>query len=458
MMKSGHTWFRILFAVLVLVQMMAIQPAVVRPQGASVEGRHIIICVDGVGFSTIQKMRAEGRFKAFGEPSRMISPFPTLTNLSMSDILEPAGAGETPGYEDNYFDAGQNKLRGGILDRLRGDRFVKGTFRELFDYHPSAIKSGLGYAAPPVSTYLEALSDLVRLRQKAKTARGPVFLAYTGATDSLAHLGGEGMLRSFLSKLDESINDIIRESDVPVTVTVFSDHGNHFRKYRRVNMKQPLRRAGFSFDKRVKDARSVVFPQFGLIGCALLFTREENERALAEAASKIEGVDFATFEAGGLVHIHGHGGVATIEKKGDRYRYRASAGDPLGLNSLVQEFGARGEADAEGFVADSVWFDSTRDGQRPDAVRRIYVGAGGEVGNPANVIVSFEDGYYSGSSKLDIFAFLRATHGNLGREQSYGFVMSSAKGLPPFIRAENLWREMGSPRLKKSIEHVTAHP
>ncbi|HEU4596574.1 MAG TPA: hypothetical protein VFS10_15665, partial [Pyrinomonadaceae bacterium] len=113
-------------------QMLTTQPVAARAQGAAaVAGRHIIICVDGVGFSTIEKMRAEGRFKAFGEPARMISPFPTLTNLSMTDILEPAGALETPGYEDSYFDAGADKLRGGIFDRLRGDRFVKGTFREL---------------------------------------------------------------------------------------------------------------------------------------------------------------------------------------------------------------------------------------------------------------------------------------------------------------------------------------
>jgi hypothetical protein len=437
----------------VLGQMMATQPAAVRAQGARGAARHIIICVDGVGFSTIQKMRAEGRFKSFGEPSRMISTFPTLTNLSMTDILEPAGAGETPGYEDNYFDAGANRLRGGVFDRLRGDRFVKGTFRELFDYHPSAIKSGLGYAAPPVSTYFEALSDLVRLRQKAKKARGPVFLAYTGATDSLAHLGGEGMLRSFLSKLDESIEDIARESEGPVTVTVFSDHGNHFRKYRRADLKGPLRRAGFKFGKGLKDDRSVVFPQFGLIGCALLFTREGNERRLAESAAKVEGVEFASFETGGVVHVLGREGEATIERRGESFRYHTTGGDPLRLEQVVRDLNARGRADADGFVADAEWFEATRETELPDAVRRVFTGTRGEVGNPANVIVSFKDGYYSGSSTLDLFAFLRATHGNLGREQSFGFVMSTGAGLPPYIRASDVWRALGSPDIRKSHAH-----
>ncbi len=437
----------------IVALLLAGQPGPVRAQKSRGEARHIIICVDGVGFSTIQKMRAEGRFKSFGEPARMISTFPTLTNLSMTDILEPAGAGETPGYEDNYFDAGANKLRGGVFDRLRGDRFVKGTFRELFDYHPSAIKSGLGYAAPPVSTYFEALSDLVRLRQKAKKARGPVFFAYTGATDSLAHLGGEGMLRSFLSKLDESITDIIRESDGPVTVTVFSDHGNHFRKYRRADLKGPLRRAGFKFGKNLKDERSVVFPQFGLIGCALLFTREANERRLAELASKVEAVEFVSFETEGIVHVLSHDGEATIERRGELFRYRASSGDPLKLKQALRDLTERGKADAESFVADAEWFDATREAELPDAVRRVFTGTRGEVGNPANVIVSFKDGYYSGSSTLDIFAFLRATHGNLGREQSFGFVLSTNLSLPPYVRASDVWRALGSPDLKKSHAH-----
>lgn len=443
------------------------------PSGATAQQRsesaprHIIICVDGVGISTINKMRAEGRFQMFRPPSRMISPFPSLTNLSLSEILEPAGAHPTAGYEDNYFDAESNTMRGGILDRLRGGRFIRGTFRELFDYHPSAIKSGLGYAAPPLTTYLESLSDLIRLRQKARGARGPVFFAYTGATDSLAHLGGETLVRSFLKRLDESITDIVRDSREPVDVTIFSDHGNHFRKYRRANLKSALRRAGFRLEKRLKGEKSVVLPQFGLIGCALLFTGEANEPRLAEAAASVAGVDFAAYEKEGAVYVVSAQGEAVIERRAQsvaaqaddaaarqpaaRFRYRTLRGDPLGLGSVLRELTARGKADGEGFVADADWFEATRDGVRPDAVRRIFDGATGLVGSRASVLVNFEDGYYTGSSLLDVFAILQATHGNLGQEQSFGFVMSTHRDLPAYIRAGDLWQSIGSPQLRKSI-------
>lgn len=415
--------------------------------------RHIIICIDGVGISTINKLRDQGRFKTFQPPSRMISSFPSLTNAAIREILEPAGAKMSAGYEDNYFDVGANKMRGGIFDRLRGGRFIRGTFRELFDYHPSAIKSGLGYVAPPVSTYLESVSDIIRLRQKAQHTSKPVFFAYTGATDSLAHLGGERLLNSFLKQLDKSIEDIQHDSKVPVVVTIFSDHGNHFTKYRCLGLKEPLQKAGFRIDKQIKSDHSVVYPQFGLIGSAVLFTRSANEHRLANVIAPVEGVDFVAFERDGLVYVVNRDGEATIEKHGASYRYQPIKGDPLALLPIVLKLNDNGGAAKprpDGFIDDAEWFAATCDGVRPDVLRRIFEGTTNGVANPANVIVNFKDGYYSGNAFLDFVAILQATHGNIGQEQSYGFVMSTDRALPPYIRAEDLWQALGSPQLARS--------
>lgn len=411
--------------------------------------KHIIVCVDGVGYSTILKMREEGRFKMFQEPSRMVSPFPTLTNLSLSSIMNPVGANETSGYEDNYFDWNSNKLKGGLFDRFNESSFIKGTFRELFDYHPSAIKSGLGYALPPFSTYIESLSDVFRLKQKIKSSNESVFFAYTGATDSLAHLGGEKMVRGFLRYLDDALTDIVRDSKEQTRVTLFSDHGNHYRKYKRAGLKETLKRGGFKIENKINDDRSIVMPQFGLIGCALLFSREKNEEEIAARVSKIEGVDFAAYEDDSIVHLLSNNGTATIEKKGEKFRYK-SAGDPLDLLSVQRELNKQRKTDEDGFALDEEWFSFSCGNEKPDSVRRVYDGVTSLVKNRATVIVNFEDGYYTGSKVLDVFAFLQATHGNLGKEQSLGFVMSTENDLPDYIRAENLWSAIGSPVLKKS--------
>lgn len=412
--------------------------------------RHIIICVDGVGISTIRKMRAAGRFRMFHSPSHMISTFPTLTNAAMTEILSHAGADETGGYEDNYFDIEKNRMRGGVLNRLRGESFINGTFRELFDYHPSAIKSGLGYAVPPLTTYLESLSDLIRLRQKARKTKQEVFFAYTGATDSLAHLGGEKFVLSFLRQLDESVEDIARASKGPLIITIFSDHGNHFTKYRRVSLKLPLRQAGFNIEKRIKDDRSIVFPQFGLVGSAVLFTKAVNEPRLARVAASVEGVDFASYENQGIVYIFSRKGEATIEKRGQRYRYNMAKGDPLGLLTVTKTLIAKGLFDSDSFAADSNWFAATAAEARPDVVRRLFEGTTAGVKNRASVIVNFEDGYYTGSALFDVFTVLQATHGNIGQEQSVGFVMSTSRDLPAYVRAEDVWEVIGSPQLRKA--------
>ncbi|HEX8141832.1 MAG TPA: hypothetical protein VF553_04495 [Pyrinomonadaceae bacterium] len=420
--------------------------------------RRLIICVDGVGFSLIEKMRRDGRFQSFHAPSRMIAPFPTLTNVAMTEILTPAGAVASPGYEDKFFDVEKNRMSGGLIERFQGGRFIKGTFRELFDYHPSAIKSGLGYAAPPLSTYVESLTDLARLRQKFRSSREPVFFAYTGATDSLAHLGGEWMLRSFLARLDETVKDIIRDSAEPLEVVIFSDHGNHFTGYKRASLKAAMRRAGMRLEGRLRDERSVVFPQYGLIGCAVLFTRESNEPRLAQAVSEAKGVDFAAYETGGTVHITARGSEkAVIERRAERLRYQALKGDPLGLSAIALELKAKGLTDEEGFISETEWFNATRDGVRPDCVRRIYEGLTSHVGNRANVIVNLEDGFYTGSFTMDIFAFLQATHGNLGREQSFGFVLSTGAELPTHLRAEEVWQAIGSPELRRQAETSAHH-
>jgi hypothetical protein len=414
--------------------------------------RHIIILVDGVGFGTIQRMRAEGRFKMFREPARMIAPFPSLTNVSIASILAPAGAELPPAYEDDYYDVAQNKMSGGLLDRFNQARFIHGSYRELFDYHPSAIKSGLGYALPPFSTYLESMTDLVMFKRKLRASREPVYLAYCGATDTLAHLGGDRMLRSFMAKLDDLVSDLVRESNGQLDVTIFSDHGNDYRKYKRSGLKDPLRRAGFNLDSKIKDDHSVVMPQFGLIGCATLFTRPENEPRVAAATAAVKGVDLAAYEKEGIVYLVARDGArAIIERRGDRYRYLAQSGDPLSLKPIIADLTNRGRADADGFIADIDWFAATTETSRPDSIRRIYDGLTAAVQNRANVIVNFEDGYYTGSALMDVFAMLLATHGNLGRGESLGFVITTTRDLPSYVRAADLWSTIGSPQLRKSI-------
>ena len=73
----------------------------------------------------------------------------------------------------------------------------------------------------------------------------------------------------------------------------------------------------------------MVLPQYGLVGSGVLFTREKNEERLAGVLATLEGIDFVIYERNGIVHVANRRGEATIEKRGDEYRYIPTKGDPL---------------------------------------------------------------------------------------------------------------------------------
>src|SRR5215204_625239 len=71
---------------------------VVKPQERP---RRLLLCLDGVPFEVVREAKSRGMFDNFGEPTRLLSPFPTLTNVALAEML---GATPPNGYESLYFD------------------------------------------------------------------------------------------------------------------------------------------------------------------------------------------------------------------------------------------------------------------------------------------------------------------------------------------------------------------
>jgi len=405
--------------------------------------RHLILSLDGVGYALIQELKLRGHFASFHPPARLIAPFPTLTNPAFIEILRPLGAPPSPGYEDYYYDPTANAMRGGFWHRFRRRTFIEGTFRELFDYHPSGVTMTLEYAAPPLSAWLDAQLSVQKALGRFARSPEPVFIAYVSATDPLAHLGGAGLVRRFLAALDRKLEQLLREHEGRLHITLFSDHGNLFARYRRAELQEALRADGFRVGSRLEGDRSVVQPRYGLVGCAVFYVAEAQEPRVAEVLAVVPGVDLVAYHRHGMVYVVGPRGRARIERRGDRYRYLTFTGDPLQLVPILDRLRAEGRMDEEGFVADADLFAATHAHSYPDALRRLWDGLTSIVQHPANVLVSLEDGYYEGSDLLDVFAILRATHGNLRRAQTEGFVLTTAKALPEAIRATDLWSALG---------------
>jgi hypothetical protein len=397
--------------------------------------RRLVLIVDGVPFKAIARLRAEGGFRSFKEPARMIATFPSLTNLSIIEIL---GAQDSPGYEDHYYDRELNGLVGGIPDRLRGGKFIDGSFRRQFDYHAPALKGALAYLTPPYGAEWTANSDLEGFVRAFRASRGSAFLGYIGETDPLAHLGGEEPLEEFLKSLDSALERLIKESGGELEIDICSDHGNLFSNYRQVKLNESIEQHGFVIGKSLSKARGVVLPRYGMIGCAMLFTAPELRQSLAEACIAAEGVDFAAYQDGDAIEVVSTRGRARVTRCASRFRYEAQSGDPLLLLSIVDHLRDSGQIDSDGFISEDAWFSATLNHRYVDPLRRLFDGFTAHVRSRADVIASLENGWYVGSPFLDKFATMRATHGSLMAGETEGFAMSTRKNLGSAIRGADL--------------------
>jgi hypothetical protein len=112
--------------------------------------RRLLLCLDGVPHKLIEQERGRGLFDSFKAPTRLLSPFPTMTNVALSAML---GATPPAGYESLYFDRNARELRGGIgkyLGRRTPDK-VPSSYMEELDYQEPLPFEFLIYVAPEKS-------------------------------------------------------------------------------------------------------------------------------------------------------------------------------------------------------------------------------------------------------------------------------------------------------------------
>ncbi len=436
----GKLWLPLYFVACCLV--MPAYSRINQQQAASSEGtRRLVLVLDGVPYQTIVDLREEGSFRGFHTPARMVSTFPSLTNPSMIEML---GAEPSPGYEDHYYDRESNRLVGGFQDRVRGGSFIKGTFRQLFSYHAPALRGSLAYIAQPMGAIMVAQADVAAFRRSFRESREPVFVAYIGATDSLAHLGGERPLKSLLRSLDRTIETLIAEAGGKLSVEMLSDHGNLYREQRFVKLNAAIEAGGFTIEKSLGSPGAVILPRYGLVGSAVLFTRPENRKRLSEVCAATLGVDFAVYqqpgEEGRTIMLVSRRGLARVERNGTQFRYQDLGGDPLELNGVISLMESAGRIDKGGYANLDDWWQATQDHRYPDPLRRLFGGFTEHVRTVGDVLVSFEDGYLIGSPFFGAFARMHATHGNLLSAETEGFAMSTQMEIGPAVRGRDVRR------------------
>jgi hypothetical protein len=391
--------------------------------------RKFVLCLDGVSWEVVHELKARGYFKMFHEPSRVIAPFPAMTNVSLSTIWQKSAPA---GYEGLYFDRAANTLSGGWKGYVRRRVEKPGSFDELMHYTEPKPYEFLIYVFPDWIVQ----ADLKRCLKAYYSHDGEVLRAYIRSSDGLTHVGGRKKLEPFLIHVDAALSKIYQEREGKTELALFSDHGNNFVRSQRVPLDAYLKQCGFEVADTIKNARSVVIPAFGLVNYAAVYTQEENRPRVANLLAKLAAVDLCLYRSGATAYLIGRHGEATIEfdSEGDAYLYRASSGDPLELNPLLDSLAKASKVTRAGYVRDADWFDATKDHKYPDAVYRAYRGIHSQVQNNADVLISLKDGYFYGNQLFDKLVTIEATHGSLRDTSSLAFYMSTHVSAPSHLR------------------------
>ncbi|HZI19869.1 MAG TPA: alkaline phosphatase family protein [Pyrinomonadaceae bacterium] len=402
--------------------------------------RRLLLCLDGVPHEVMLAARSRGLFDNFGEPSRLLSPFPTLTNVALAEML---GATPPAGYESLYFDREARELRGGVskyLGRRTPDK-VPSSYMDELDYQEPLPFEFLIY----VATERVWRADQRRFRERFLAApQTRDFFGFLKATDGLLHIGGPAPLSVALESLDRLLRDLQRECGSETEIVLFSDHGMNLVENRRVHLQTHLRRNGYEVVSRMRPGRgrrSVAAPAFGLCGYVALYRGDETDPTeLSAALAQLEGVDFSVYREGGSAVVVGQRGRARVERAEREgrtlYRYVRLEGDPLWLGPVERALAEEGLADAEGFVSDDAWFARTAGHLYPNALANVHGSLfTPRVGHTADVLVSLADGYYYGASSFSRIARLLATHGNALAPSTNAFLMSTHRNFPAHVRA-----------------------
>jgi hypothetical protein len=378
--------------------------------------RRLLLCLDGVPHTLIEQAKSRGLFDSFGPPARLLSPFPTMTNVALSAML---GASPPAGYESLYFDRTARELRGGIrkyIGRRTPDK-VPSSYMDDLDYQEPLAFEFLIYVAPEKVWR----ADMQRFRERFKAApQQNDYFAFLKATDGLLHAQGPERLAVALESLDQILREIQAFCGSETEIVMFSDHGMNLEENRRVDLASTLQRRGFR----------VVIPAFGLCSYAAIYCHDDQRiPEIATASVEVTGIDFAVYKDGTEVVVESTRGRARIEYDGavDSYRYLIGSGDPLELGSFP-----------DGFATDAEWFERTAGHRYPNAVANIYKSVfTSRVKHTADVLLSLHDGYYYGWSPFGRFVRLAATHGNALQASSNAFLMTTHQQVPAYIRADD---------------------
>jgi len=403
--------------------------------------RTLVLAIDGVPFRVMEQARADGAFEGWPATSRMVSTFPSVTNVCFTMMFGAYGVEPARGYEVRYFDKERNGFIGGTPIGYKDRSF---SWRGYFDIVGAGIGSKLALYTNPGK---KAVKEMEYIEQGVLESRMELVFAHIGSTDVLQHLKGDEPTLEFLIKFDTWLAGLKRKHvekfGEPLRVVLLSDHGNSYRKIYAVNgIQDRLRKHGLNTETQLEQPGDVVASSFGVLGFGAVFTYPEDAERTARALNGHEAIDLLAWRSGleeiSVIYRKRFARIVWSRESGAlRVAYKTERGDPLLLNQARSEMASLGLIDEQGFADDRDWFRYSATGKFPDAMRRLIdVFTGKHVYNQATVFFSLKGGWGWGWKSAHVGSWLRGgymegTHGAIDADSSLGFFLSEDLTLYP---------------------------
>jgi hypothetical protein len=375
---------------------------------------HLILLLDSIPFQMAADRYAGGEFRWFDPPTKVIAPFPSLTEICYGQLL--AGA-PMPGMVAQYYDPRKRRLHDGLWDRgVMGNLYP---WEQYLDYRSGSKEEGLTYLDPQKWYHAE----LERARRAFDDSPNRTTIVYLTSASGMACKYGREGIDQVLDGAARLCLQLLYERHGAIKISMMADHGHNLVTSKNIDVGELLRRAGFNVATYIQKPSDVVLEAYGLVTYAAVRTTEPKRVTAALLTS--EGVDMACYLDGGHVAVCDNRGCATIDARGpEKLRYRATTSDVLKLEPVIALLREKGKLDADGFATRDDWFAATVDHEYPDAPARLWDAFHRLVVNPPEVMFTARDGYTAGLPSFERFITMKSTHGSLNQINTATFLMT----------------------------------
>jgi len=391
--------------------------------------RHVLLILDGVTYDLVAELHAAGRLRVFHPPSRVIAPYPSMTDLCLSQALKST---RPLAYEAKYFDHQANRLVGGAGAYLAE---ANEPHLALLQYTDSTLYRALGFLWPGY-LFGRELRNARGVFERAETLE---MLAYFGTTAGMGTRKGRDGHRAVVERMEQLAHYLLWRTHGTVEITLMSDHGHSYTAAVPWPAAAHLTEKGWRLGTSLSGPRDAVQIGLGLLTFASFATKSPAD--LAADLVDCEGVDIISYaEDDRVVVLDGQGQRAAIRERNGRFAYEPIDGDPLRLGPVLQTL----SADEDGTYNADALLAATVEHVYPAPLQRLWRGHFAVVEHPADVLVSLQDNYFAGSSGLAGSVVVASTHGSLNRPNTTTFIMSTIAPLPPVLRSQDIPHAMAT--------------